>query len=81
VAVNRQRFSRVQTLAQEAHLTISQIALAYLLSQPFVTVPVVGCKTAAHLQDTVAAAAARLTPLQIAYLERGQHPEGGLCPA
>lgn len=81
VDANRERFARIQTLAQATGMTVSQIVLAYLLSQPFVTVPVVGCKTQAHLQDTVAAAAARLTPLQIAYLERGQHPEGGLCPA
>ena len=76
---NAQRYARVEHLCHETGLSVSEVALAYLLSQPFVTVPVVGCKTQAHLWDTVAAASARLTPVQIAYLERGEHADPGIC--
>lgn len=78
---NTQRFARIEHMAAETGLRVSEIVMAYLLSQPFVTVPVVGCKTQAHLRDTVAAAKARLDPLQIAFLERGEHATGGICPA
>lgn len=74
LAENRQRFNRIQHLASETGMTVTQIVLGYLFSQPFVTVPVVGCKTLPHLRDTMNAAAARLDPMQIAYLERGEHP-------
>jgi len=68
---NLMRFERMQSLAAETGLTISQIVLSYLLSRPFVTVPVVGCKTQAHLLDTMDAAAVTLTGEQVAYLLRG----------
>ena len=67
---NLRRFHRMQSLAAEAGLTISQIVLGYLLSQPFATVPIVGCKTQAHLRDTMDAAAVTLTGEQVAFLQR-----------
>jgi aryl-alcohol dehydrogenase-like predicted oxidoreductase len=71
-AENARRFQRIQRLASETGLTVTQIVLGYLLSQPFVTVPIVGCKTLPHLRDTMNAADVRLDPMQIAYLERGE---------
>lgn len=59
---------RVQQLAQESGLTITQIVLGYLLSQPFTTVPIVGCKTLAHLRDSLTAADVRLTGEQMKQL-------------
>ncbi len=67
---NLKRFERIQSVVTETGLTISQVVLGYLLSQPFVTVPIVGCKTQAHLRDTMDAAAVTLTCEQVAYLER-----------
>jgi len=67
---NLRRFERIQSLVTETGLTISQIVLGYLLSQPFVTVPVVGCITQAHLRDTMDPAAVTLTGEQVAYLQR-----------
>ena len=79
-AANLQRYERLQHVADESNLTVSEIMLGYLLSQPFVTVPVVGCKTEAHLRDTLGAAEARLDPIQVAYLERGaRREEEGSC--
>jgi aryl-alcohol dehydrogenase-like predicted oxidoreductase len=74
LAENRQRFNRIQHLAAETGLSVTQLALGYLLSQPFVTVPVVGCKTMPHLHDTMNAADVLLDPMQVAYLERAEHP-------
>jgi aryl-alcohol dehydrogenase-like predicted oxidoreductase len=67
---NLRRFERMQSLAAETGLTISQIVLGYLLAQPFVTVPIVGCKSQAHLRDTMDAAEASLSGEQVAYLQR-----------
>jgi len=67
---NLRRFERIQSLVTETGLTISQIVLGYLLSQPFATVPIVGCKTQAHLRDTMDAAAVTLTGEQVAFLQR-----------
>jgi aryl-alcohol dehydrogenase-like predicted oxidoreductase len=69
--VNRKRMARIQELARETRLSVTQLVLGYLLSQPFPTIPVVGCKTRAHLLDSLSAAEARLTPAQLLYLEGG----------
>jgi aryl-alcohol dehydrogenase-like predicted oxidoreductase len=68
---NERRFARIQHLAAESDLSITQVVLGYLLSQPFVTVPVVGSHTPAQLRDTLSAAGVRLSPAQVAVLERG----------
>lgn len=68
-APNQARFSRMQRLARERGLSVSQVVLAYLQSQPFVTIPIVGCRTPAQLADSLAAADARLGPEDIAFLE------------
>ncbi len=68
---NIQRLPRVQKLAQQYGVSVNDIALAYLTNQPFVTVPVVGCKTLEHLQSSLAAADLTLTPEELAYLDAG----------
>jgi aryl-alcohol dehydrogenase-like predicted oxidoreductase len=47
----------------------AQLALAWLLSKPGVTAPIVGASKPHHLQDAVAALALRLEPAEIASLE------------
>jgi len=77
---NARRLARIETLSAETGLTVSQIVLGYLLSQPFVTVPIVGCKTEATLRDSLQAADVRLDPVQVAYLERGaRHDASASC--
>ena len=68
---NRERGRRVQQLSKETGLTITQIVLGYVLSQPFVTVPIVGCKTMAQLDDSLSAAEVRLSSEQIRLLVHG----------
>jgi len=68
-AGNRARLARAQRLAAETGWTLTQIALGYLLSQPFVTVPIVGCKNAGQLDDSLSAGEVRLTGDQLRGLE------------
>jgi aryl-alcohol dehydrogenase-like predicted oxidoreductase len=70
-AENRRRFERVKQIAAENSLSVTQVVLGYLQSQPFPTIPIVGCRTLAQLQDSLTAAEVRLTPAQVTYLEKG----------
>lgn len=60
---NNQRTAQViHQITQAEGLTITQVVLSYLLSQPFVTVPIVGCKSLEQLQDSLCAVDVRLSP-------------------
>lgn len=67
--INDRRLQRIQQLSAATGLSITAIVLGYLLAQPFPTLPIVGCRTLAQLQDTLAAADVILTQEQIAFLE------------
>jgi len=62
------RLARIRSLSRETGLTITQIVLGYLLSQPFPTIPVFSARSRAQLQDTLTAADVRLSPDALAYL-------------
>lgn len=62
---NRVLSRRIQQIAHNSGLTITQIVLGYLLSQPFITVPIIGCKTLTQLHDSLTAADVRLTGEQM----------------
>jgi aryl-alcohol dehydrogenase-like predicted oxidoreductase len=62
---------RVQKVRKETGYTVSQIVLAYLISQPFPVFPIVGPKNAVDLDDVLRAAEAKLTSEQVDYLHRG----------
>lgn len=68
---NERRAALVQQLAAEYGATSAQIALAYLLCQPIKTIPVIGCRTVAQLQDSIGAAAIALPSSVIALLRSG----------
>ena len=66
---NLRRFARVQgSRYAEHHVTIAQIALAYLLCQPVPTIPVVGCRTVAQLVESMGAVEVVLDAEEIRYL-------------
>lgn len=67
--LNKKRLLRVQELAKKYAVTVNDIALSYLLSQPFVTIPVVGCKTIEQLKSSFKALDVMLTSEELAYLE------------
>lgn len=67
---NFQRLDRAQTLAQAKHLTAAQIALAYVMSQPFDIYALTGCHTPAEFAENAAVLARRLTPDELHYLNQ-----------
>jgi aryl-alcohol dehydrogenase-like predicted oxidoreductase len=68
---NLARFERATRLAAESGLSITQVTLGYLTSQPFATVPVVGPRSVAQLADTLSAADVLLSAAQLRFLETG----------
>ena len=66
--VSRERLARAQALARELNGTAGQVALAWLMHQPFPVFPLVGSCNPEHLREDLGAAAIRLTPAQVAQL-------------
>ncbi|GAA4856487.1 aldo/keto reductase [Paenibacillus vulneris] len=52
---NLRKLKAVETLAERLHLSMSQVALGYLLAHPFPVFPISGCRTLDQLNDTCAA--------------------------
>lgn len=65
---------RVGSIAQERGVSRAQIALAWLLSKPVVSAPIIGASRHEHLEDAVAAVDLELTPEEIAELETAYVP-------
>jgi 1-deoxyxylulose-5-phosphate synthase len=65
---------RAATLAERRGLKPTQVALAWLLSKPGVTAPIIGASKLPHLDDAVAALAVRLEPQEIRFLEEPYVP-------
>jgi 1-deoxyxylulose-5-phosphate synthase len=65
---------RVGRVAQRRGIGYAQVALAWLLSKPYVTAPIVGATKPSHLEDAIAALSVRLTPEEIALLEEPYVP-------
>ena len=65
---------RVAEVAQARGVPRAQVALAWVLSKPVVTAPIVGVTEDRHLDDAVAAVELRLTAEEIARLEEPYTP-------
>jgi aryl-alcohol dehydrogenase-like predicted oxidoreductase len=65
---------RVSDVAEARGLPMAQVALAWLLSKPVVTAPIVGATKPHHLDDAVAALSVQLTPDEIHHLEEAYQP-------
>lgn len=68
-AANERRFAVIQRIAREQSLSITQVSLAYLLSQPFPVFPIVGSRTIEQLRDSLSAAPVRLEPASLAAID------------
>lgn len=68
---NIHRFERASKLATESSCSITQVVLSYLLSQPFVTIPIIGPKRRDQLHESLSAASVRLDPGELSFLENG----------
>ncbi|WP_405610363.1 aldo/keto reductase [Streptomyces sp. NBC_01508] len=64
----------VAAVAEERELPMAQIALAWLLSKPVISAPIVGATKTAHLDDAVAAVNVALTDEEIARMEQPYQP-------
>jgi aryl-alcohol dehydrogenase-like predicted oxidoreductase len=62
------------TVAAVRGATRAQVALAWLLAQPDVTVPIIGASTPAHFDDAAAALALELGADDVAQLEAHYQP-------
>ena len=73
----------VQSIAKQRDLPAAQIALAWMLSKPFVTAPIIGATKLGHLEDAIAALDVVLSDDEIAALEAPYqpHPVKGMGPA
>jgi aryl-alcohol dehydrogenase-like predicted oxidoreductase len=71
---DRHIVDRVAEIAKARGVSMSQIALAWHLSKPYITAPIVGATKPNHLSDAIAAAELTLTPAEISKLEDGYVP-------
>jgi aryl-alcohol dehydrogenase-like predicted oxidoreductase len=65
---------RVSVLAEARGLPMAQVALAWVLSKPVVTAPIIGATKPHHLDDAIAALSVHLTPDEIQHLEEAYRP-------
>jgi len=71
--VDRERLPRVlaalRAVAEETNLSVARIALAWVLSRPFVTSVIIGAKNRQQLDDNLAASGVVLSPAQLKTLD------------
>lgn len=65
---NRALFDTIRGIADDNGMTVSQVVLAYLLSQPFPTFPIIGCRNLHQLRDSLTAADVTLSVDQVTRL-------------
>jgi aryl-alcohol dehydrogenase-like predicted oxidoreductase len=71
----RQIIERVGQVAEQRGLPRAQVALAWMLSKPFITAPIVGATKPQHLEDAAAAVSLKLSAEEIAALEEPYVPQ------
>ena len=64
----------VETMAKAKDVSMATLAIAWLLAKPGVTAPILGATKPKHLDDAVAAFDVKLTPDEIASLEKNYVP-------
>ncbi len=68
---NFARRDRAVELSRQLGVTPIQIALAYVLAQPFPSIPLIGPRRLVELDESIAALGIALTPEQVRWLEAG----------
>lgn len=61
--------SAVEKIAKKRSLPMSQIALAWMLSKPYITAPIIGATKPHHLDDAIDSLSVKLSPEEIEALE------------
>jgi aryl-alcohol dehydrogenase-like predicted oxidoreductase len=75
-AENAARRDRAAAFGAERGLSATQVALAWVVSQPFAPVAVIGTRSIAHLGEAIEGAAVTLTQAELDWLERGDDAGG-----
>lgn len=65
------RLERIKALGLEMSVSITQTVLAYLLSQPFTTIPILGCRNIHQLMESMKAVDLVLPADALSYLDGG----------
>jgi aryl-alcohol dehydrogenase (NADP+) len=65
---------RVAAVAKARGISRGQVALAWLLSKPAITAPIVGASKLHHLDDAIASVNVKLSTAEIASLEEPYVP-------
>ncbi len=65
---------RVQDIAEKRGVTNAQIALAWMLSKPHITAPIIGASKMAHLEEAIAALDIVLSQDEVSSLEEAYQP-------
>ena len=71
-AENFARYARATELAQQRGVSVPQLALAYVLSQPWNVFTLVGCANGAEFAVNAAALELQLSAAELAWLEGGE---------
>lgn len=71
---DRTVIDHVRDIAEARGVSRAQVALAWVLSKPVVTAPIVGASKPGHLEDAIAALDLELTLEEIAYIEEAYVP-------
>jgi aryl-alcohol dehydrogenase-like predicted oxidoreductase len=69
---NIQRLERTRAFAREHHVTVAQVALAYVLCHPLHAFAVIGCTTFEKFAENVAALSLKLDEATLHWLATGQ---------
>jgi aryl-alcohol dehydrogenase-like predicted oxidoreductase len=65
---NQARYERIRSVAYENNLTINQVVLGFLISQPFPVFPIIGPKRMDQLIESLNSTGVTLTYQQIAFI-------------
>jgi aryl-alcohol dehydrogenase-like predicted oxidoreductase len=65
---------RVEEVAGRYEVPVARVALAWMLSKPYITSPIIGASKPGHIEDAVAAIDLKLTKEDIGYLEELYQP-------
>lgn len=67
--------NRVEEIAKKKGISMAQVAIAWTLSKPGVTAPIVGTTSLENLKDIIGGASVTLTNEEIKYLEEPYQPQ------
>lgn len=65
----------VEKIAQEKGKSCAQIALAWIIRQPGITIPVIGARTLEQFEDNLGSLEVKLTPEELKALDKVSEPE------